>query len=63
MANGDLTCRAAVKRYALKRAASTRHHEFTWVSEEVCDVAELAARKAVDRIIAGHPSVGKTIKP
>ena len=61
--NGDLTCKAGVKRYALERAADTRDHKFTRVSDELCQAAEAAARRAVDQIIATHPSVGRTIKP
>jgi hypothetical protein len=55
--------RSKVKAYLLDRAKATRHHAFERVSAEVYTHLEGMVVKEMDRIIASHPSKGKTIKP
>lgn len=50
------------RQHALDHAATTRAHPFTRVSSDFLVEIEADTRAAIERRIAGHPSMGKTLR-
>ena len=59
----DLINRAGVKRFALSYAQNHRKQQFTRVSKDFLLMLNVRLKNEIMRLVEGHPSVGKTLKP